>query len=850
MTAGAPEEGSLAESLALVLPALVRRLETDEAGRALLRSLVEDGRAPEELSRWLADTGSPTIATVVTGGVVDKIVNIAHADVVQLAPAPVVHRPAQLPADVPDFTDRVEAIGLMLGAVRAAEAAAAVPPVLAVSGVGGSGKSALGVHVGHLLREDHADAQLFVNLRGVEAASLDPGDVLDGFLRSLGVEGSRIPPAVDDRARLYRAALAGLRAVVLLDNARDEAQVRPLLPGGRHCAVIVTSRRSLPGLEGAVAVPLDVLEPEQGLELLTAVAGAARVAAEPEAAREVVALCESLPLAIRVVGAKLVAKPHWTVARLAERLRDERRRLGELSVGDLDVRGTFMLSYRGLEPELQRAFRLAGQVAGPDFPAWTLAALLDVDVDRAEELAEGLVEAQLFEVSREDATGELRYRLHDLLRVFALERGEETDSEAERRSAVERALGALLALAKRGLFLLSPHSRRDPVPTLAQLWPVPDDLAERLQRDPYDWFDAEYGALIAGIDQAHRERLFECTWELADSMHYYFRVRSLRKDWQRTHELALDAARQAGNPRGQAWTLRNLGNAHRDQYHVAEAAECFTESLEVFRTLRNRLGEAAALNNLGELAMDRGRLAEAVAYFDQCLPAWGEVGDKVGVAYVTNHLGVIARIQGRFAYADALFQRSTAMFDQLGDRFGAAHALRSVGDLRVDEGRHDDGAEVLQRSARAFEELGDRVSRAWALTSLARARFEQGDRAAARELVTQALDAFREFGDRRGETWALLVLGDAYRAGADLVAAAAACEEAVAAFASWEDALGQGMARLGLGRVHAARRDAAGATESLAAAARLFAAVGAAGAQATAERELLAARAGEPGAGS
>ena len=832
------EAQAQADSLAVVLPAVVKRLEADEAGRQALRTLAGDETAVDDLSRWLTARGSPTIANIITGGVVGKLVNIAHADVVQLPPERIVERPSQLPNDIGDFTDRTSTIEAMLAAARAADAAPPRATIFSISGVGGSGKSALAIHVSHLLRDARPDAQLYVSLRGAETFRLDPSYVLDQFLRALGVEGALIPAAVDDRARMYRAALANRAVLVLLDNAADEAQVRPLLPGGPGAVVIITSRAPLAAIEGAAAISLDVLEPDQAVELLTNIVGPDRVGVEPEAAREVVELCGSLPLAIRVAGAKLLARPHWRVELLARRLRDERRRLHELSAGDLDVRGTFMLSYRGLDDDLQRAFRLSSQVAGVDFPAWTVAALLDTDEDTAQELAEQLVEAQLFEVSGEDATGEIRYRLHDLVRVFARERLEETEAESERHDAVERALGAQLTLAKQALFRLSPHSKRDPVPSLARLWPVDPRSIDRMQAEPYAWFSAEYAGLIAGIRQAHREELWECAWELADAMHFFFRVRALWTDWQETHELALEAAERAGNLRGLAWTLRNLGNAHRDQRHMSEARACFLRSLETFRGLGNRLGEAAALNNLGELAMDRGDLDEAVDYFEACLPAWAEVDDQVGVAYVNNHLGVIRRRQGRWPEAQSRFDRSSAMFGELGDRLGAAFALLSIADLRIAEGRLDEADEALDRSTPTFTELGDHVSETWALLSRARIRVEQDRLPEASDLSARVLQTFRDLGLRVGEAWALVTFGDLSLANGHHIAAAAAFEESVAAFVTLEDRLGEGVGRLGLGRVQMAQQDRDRARATIEAAAERFREIGAAGWQAEAERLL------------
>ncbi len=296
--------------------------------------------------------------------------------------------------------------------------------MVAISGPGGVGKSALAVRVATLLRPEFPDAQLYVDLRGQAGQGRDPADVLDGFLRATGVAGTRIPAAAADRELMYRAVLSQGRNLVLLDNAAHEGQVRPLIPASAGCAVIVTSRRRLAVLEGALPIDLETLSEENGVALLAAIAGAGRLDAEPDAAREIVRLSGRLPLAIRIAGAKLAARPHWRASRLAERLAGERTRLAELSYGDLDVRGGIMLSYRELEPGLQRAFRLPSLLGVPTFTAWLLAALLDAEPGDAQDAADQLADLQLLEVAGEDEAGEIRYRYHDLVALFAREQAE------------------------------------------------------------------------------------------------------------------------------------------------------------------------------------------------------------------------------------------------------------------------------------------------------------------------------------------------------------------------------------------------------------------------------------------
>jgi NB-ARC domain len=279
-----------------------------------------------------------------------------------------------------------------------------------------------------------------VNLRGAEAQARAPAEVLGEFLRALGVEGQCLPRDVDSRAGLYRSLLADRRVLVVLDNAADEAQVRPLLPAGASNAVLVTSRTRLAGLTLSEVIDLGVLPPGQAVELLGKIVGTGRVAAEPEAAAQIAALCGYLPLALRIVGARLAAKPHWRIQRLADRLAAHHRRLDELTVGDLEVRASFALSHQGVGAVERRAFRLLGLLRVPDFAPWMLSALLDIPVPDAEEIAEHLADAQLLDAVGEDAAGQIRYRCHDLIRLIARERLAADETPAARRAALERTL--------------------------------------------------------------------------------------------------------------------------------------------------------------------------------------------------------------------------------------------------------------------------------------------------------------------------------------------------------------------------------------------------------------------------
>jgi transcriptional regulator with XRE-family HTH domain len=347
---------------------------------------------------------------------------------VQPAAAPEPAR--QLPHDLADFTGRLEETA-RVRACLCPEVGTATP-VVVISGPPGVGKTALAVRISHQLRECFPDGQLFMDMQGGLGGPLEPSTVLAAFLRALGVAASAIPAELHERVALYRTRLADRRILVVLDNAVNEAQVRPLLPGGQGGAALVTSRRRLASIEGVCAMALGVLEEGESVELLARVAGRQRVAAEPEAALAVIGLCGRLPLAVRIAGVRLAARPHLQLACMADRLADEKRRLDVLDVGDLAVRASFGLSYERLDPEAGRAFRLMAQPEVSEVSAKAISALLGTSVERAEELAEHLVDVHLLE-----PTPDGRYHMNDLLRVFARERLRQERSEEARTTVLD-----------------------------------------------------------------------------------------------------------------------------------------------------------------------------------------------------------------------------------------------------------------------------------------------------------------------------------------------------------------------------------------------------------------------------
>jgi DNA-binding SARP family transcriptional activator/tetratricopeptide (TPR) repeat protein len=728
--------------------------------------------------------------------------------------------PCQLPPDIDDFTGREAAVAQVQQLLEGSPATAIVISVIA--GKAGVGKTALAVHLAHRLRPRFADGQLYVNLRGAEAQPLDPAEVLAQFLRALGVEGAVIAEGPEERVRQYRARLADRRVLVVLDNAANEAQVRPLLPGSRGCAALVTSRASLSGLEAAHPLRLDVLTSDQAVALLAKLAGPERVTAEPTMARTIVELCGRLPLAVRIAGAKLAAKPHWRLARLADHLGNERRRLDVLKAGDLEVRASVALSYQGRREDEQWLFRLLGLLEAPDFAAWMAAALMDAPLAVAEDLLERLVDAQLVEAAGEDQVGRPRYRLHDLLRVFAQELlpAEPVDT---RRAALERTLGAQLALAERAHAALAPGDAQEVARGVAPRW-IADawDVGRAVEAEPLGWFDAERASLVAGVRQAAKAELAEVAWELACALTSYLETRGYWQDWWSTHELVLAATRRAGNRRGQAQVLRSLGESylHRGDLHRARAS--FQDCLTLFEDLGDRHGQAYARLGLGFVAVYRGYHAEAVTCFDHCLALFEDLGDQHGEAVTLDGLAELRRAQGRLDEATACLDRSMAAFRDLADRHSQAATLRRRGDVLCAQGRLDEATACLDRSMAAFRDLGDRRWEAIALHSLAEVHRAHGHLDDAIGCLDRSMAAFRDLGDRRWEAIALHSLAEVHRAHGHLDDAIACLDTSIPIFRALGLRPREASALDSLGHVLAARGDRVAAQHTWHAAQAIF----------------------------
>jgi len=654
--------------------------------------------------------------------------------------------PAQLPADIADFTGRdeqVKRLSDLLSGTGATGDPGAVR-IAVVAGSGGLGKTSLAVHAAHRVRRRFPDGQLYVDLLGATAAPLLPGDVLARFLRDLGVDGRDVPVDEDERAARYRTTLAHRRMLVVLDNARDAAQVRPLLPGSASSAVLVTTRNRMPDLASTKLVDLNVLDDDEALKLFVKVVGEERAAAEPEATAELLDACAGLPLAIRICAARLVTRSGWTIRAMAGRLTDEHRRLDEMRAGDLAVRASFEVSFTSLPPSTDKkgidpalAFRLLGLWQGPSISAAAAAALFGVPEYSAEDALEVLVDTHLLESVTTD-----RYRFHDLLRVYAAERAEADLPAAERDAALTRLLTWYMRTADAAASAVSPHRYNIPLEPAADSAP----LAFADVDDALAWYDSERANLVAATRQAAGSGLDEVAWRLPAPLFTMFNRRGNWADCIATHRVALESARRAGHRPGEAWVLNNLGEAlgfTRETEGIAH----LEQALMIRRETGDRKGEAQTANNLADAYVILDRKDEALDLLRRALELNRETGNRYGEGVALNNLGEAFLDLGRTEEAIDCFHRANRTFAEIKVPHGVGYALHNVGRSYLSLGRDAEALEHLRQALAAHRATGDRHREAFTLRFLGVAQSRAARPAEAEVSWAQAAAIFDDLGD-------------------------------------------------------------------------------------------------------
>lgn len=650
----------------------------------------------------------------------------------------------QLPADPATFVGRDKDLHELMETAVSSGGSPRSPTVVvsAIEGMGGVGKTQLAVRAAHRLTRAgrFTDVQLYVNLRGFDPdrAPADPADVLDGFLRALDVPGQHIPAGLDERASMFRDRLFDRQALILLDDAADENQVRPLIPSGPGCLVVITSRRSLAGLDGASLHVLDAFATPEAVELLAAIAGRERIGAEPEAAARVAELCGGLPLALALAAARLRSRPAWTVADLVSRLADGG--VDAVAAGGRSLRPVFDVSYAGLDDAAQRMFRLLGAHPGDDFSVAAAAALAGVGVPAARELLERLQDAYLLQ---QKSGG--RYNLHDLLRAYAgtLLAAAQPD---EREAAVTRILGFYLHSADSAEQCFNPVVR----PLTSEIPTGSGPLRFAGKDQAIAWCDAELANLAAAQDLAVAAGDHATAWQLPVVLSAYLLMRSRAEDWVSTLTAGLDSARAAADQAGQAAVLgklgmalaeagrlpdavaalrtaRELNRARGDRFgevvnltnqavihellgQFDQAVFCLQRSLTGKRALGNRAGEPLTLANLGRVHFRLGRHAEAVEYCEQALEIYAETGQEYSMPIARNTIGESYREMGRLAEAEQCHRDALAEARRGGARRVEANSLWQLGRVLRRAGQNRPAAEYLAQARDAYTELGDSLA--------------------------------------------------------------------------------------------------------------------------------------------
>jgi DNA-binding SARP family transcriptional activator/tetratricopeptide (TPR) repeat protein len=668
--------------------------------------------------------------------------------------------PRLLPIDIAHFTGRAAQVEAVETRLAAGAAEGAGVPVVAINGRPGVGKTALAVHVAHRLAERYPDGHLFADLRGPSAHPAEPTEILGRFLRVLGASGGALREGVDAGAELYRHLLAERRMLVVLDNAGDESQVLPLLPGASRSAVVVTSRHRLGALPGALHVEVDLLEPDSAVVLLSRMVGAHRVDAEPGAAAALAGRCGYLPLALRIAGARLIGRPHWTIERLAARLADQERRLDELQYGPLGVRTSLTLSYEGLSARARQLLRGLANVDFPFVSAWTAAALVDCGYAAAADLLDELTDARLLDV---DEDGH-RYRCHDLVRVFARERLLVEDPAPVRRAALARVLGALLFLAERANRVLA---EGDVVIAggEAPRWPLPDDVTQQLIASPMAWLNRERHTLTSGVRLAAEARLGPLSWELAFAASWAFEEHAEVDEWRQVLEIALSVAEEAEHPRGQAAMHYSLGSAHMFQQRFDDARPSLLRSAELFGQLGETPERALPLRNLAYVDRLRGDLDSATRHYEEALALLRHGGFPVGVAYVLHGLASVRLEHGDCDAALALLDEALELSRHGTTRRVEAQVRYRQGEvwLRLDEPER--AADAFGEALAALGNHADPVGRGFALHGFGHASLRAGRLADADGALREALRLAETTRNRLLETRCLLGLAELAIAG-------------------------------------------------------------------------------------
>lgn len=643
--------------------------------------------------------------------------------------------PAQLPAPVRAFVGRTGELARLDGALASGSTAAVVS---VVSGTAGVGKSALTLSWAHRVAGEFPDGQLYVDLRGFDPARepLDPGEVLRGFLDALGVPARRVPAAPDAQLGLYRSVLAGKRILLVLDNARDAGQVRPLLPGSRGCMAVVTSRDQLTGLVatyGALPLPLGLLTSAQSLELLASRLGGGRIAAERAAAGEIVARCAGLPLALAIVAARAESSAAFPLSALAGQLRDSAGALDTLTAGDenTDLRAVFSWSTGAVSPQAASLYWFLGLHPGPDLAGAAAASLAGDLPERIQPRLAELVRSHLLTERLPS-----RFTFHDLLRAYAAEQARNRCTSGDRHAAVHRMLDYYLHSAQRAARLLYGTWNHLALPDV-QPGVIPERFTDEARAAA--WLQAEYQALLGCIEYAADAGFERHAWQLAFSIGSYFERSGHWQDWSRAQQAVLVAAQRAGDIPGQAHSRQQLGYALTYLGDYGAARRELGRGLDLFRDLGDETHQAQAHLAIGYTFDCQGEDRHALSHGEHALQLYRSAGHRTGEAVALNNIGWSQAQHGRYGEALQHCGQALRLHEQADDRQGQAAAWDSLGYIHYSRGNHAEAVACYTKAADFYRQVRDGYNEATSLTCLGDAHHAAGDDRSAERTWRRAL---------------------------------------------------------------------------------------------------------------
>jgi len=709
--------------------------------------------------------------------------------------------PRQLPAAVTHFTGRAAELDALTRILRASGTRTVV--ISALAGTAGVGKTATAVHWAHQVSEHFHDGQLYVNLRGYDPDEpVSPADALAGFLRALGVPGQDIPDRLEERSALYRSSLAGRRMLVVLDNAREGEQLRPLLPGDPGCMALITSRDALAGLIatcGAVRLDMDVLPQADAVGLLRSLIGP-RADNDPQSTVALAGLCARLPLALRIAAELATARPETALRELVGEL--AAARLDGLDAGEdrADVRAVFSWSVRHLPGDVATAFALIGLHPGGDMDTYAAAALAGTSTGQARRLLSRLDRASLIQ-----AHGPGRYGMHDLLRAYARELEATRDSGAERQAALTRLIDYYLHAAGAAMDGLFPAERslRPPLPAAAARLPA-------LSHDPVaarTWLDAERANLAAMAPLAVERQCLSQARDLAATLHRYLDKGGYYPEAAVIHECARQATRRTGDRAGQATALVNLATVDGHQGRYEQAAAQLRQALPLFADIGDLNGQARALGNLGVVDYYRGHITDADRQLREALAMHQQAGDVISQGRMLANLGTLNVQLGRYRQAKRYLLQALAICEQTGNLTGKAHVLGALGEADRRSGHHRQAARRLQQALDLSSQAGDRAEQARIQCDLGLNALRLDRPAEAIVYLESALELAREIGDQSAMVQAYAGIGEVRLSTDQPVAALLAFEQALALASRLREEHAQARAHEGLGNGYQASGD-------------------------------------------